>query len=116
MANKILGGILTVFFSFAAIVQFNDPDPWLWVLLYLVAAAASVIFFLERLKIWMVLVLLPIYIILAIIHWPPEFEGVALQEGMKTMNIELARESLGMGISSLILLLYGIIISRRKKS
>ena len=115
MIHKILGGIFTVFFVFAAIVQFNDPDPWLWVLLYLVAAVASVIFFLGRLKMWMVLVLVPIYLILAVTHWPPEFEGVALQDGMKTLNIELARESLGMGISAVIMLLYGM-ISRRKKS
>ncbi len=114
MINKILGGIFTVFFVFAAVVQFNDPDSMLWVLLYFVAALASVLFFLGRLKLWMALVLIPVYVILAINHWPPEFEGVALQDGMKTLNIELARESLGMGISALIMILYAIILKSKK--
>ena len=115
MINKILGGVFTLFFVFAAVVQFNDPDSWLWVLLYFLAALASVLFALGRLKMWMVLILAPIFVALTITHWPPEFEGVALQDGMKTMNIELARESLGMGICALVMLLFAFLI-RKKKS
>lgn len=114
MINKILGGIFTAFFVFAAVVQFNDPDSLLWVLLYVVAALVSILFALGRMKMWMALLLIPVYIALAVMHWPPEFEGVALQDGMKTLNIELARESLGMGICAIIMLLYAIILKTKR--
>ncbi len=114
MIHKLLGGVFTLFFLFAAVVQFNDPDSLLWVLLYFIAALASVMFFLGKLKFWMVAVLIPVYAVLAFVHWPPEFEGVALQDGMKTLNIELARESLGMGISALIMVVYALVLRRKK--
>ena len=69
---------------------------------------------LGKLKVWMVLLLIPVYCVLAIIHWPPEFEGVALNDGMKTLNIELARESLGMGITALIMVFYALVLRQKK--
>jgi len=38
---KITNIILTILFAVFAIVQFNDPDPWFWVLLYGFVAAIS---------------------------------------------------------------------------
>lgn len=114
MMNKIFGGLFTLFFLFAAVVQFNDPDSLLWIFLYVIAALVSLLFFLGKLKVWMVLLLIPVYCVLAIIHWPPEFEGVALNDGMKTLNIELARESLGMGITALIMVFYALVLRQKK--
>lgn len=31
---KILNAILAILFVVFAVVQFNDPDPWIWVLMY----------------------------------------------------------------------------------
>ena len=91
---------------YAAVVQLNDVDAWTWVLLYFLAAIASVLFAIGKLRRVWTLILAIVYLGLAIYHWPPEFEGVALQEGMKTENIELGRESLGMGICAVVMLLY----------
>lgn len=113
MLNKVLGVVFALFFLFAAVVQFNDPDSLLWVLLYALAAAASVVFFLGKLKALWAFLLGAIYVVLAIYHWPPEFEGVALQDGMKTMNIELGRESLGMGIAALVMFLFGFLVRKK---
>ena len=55
MMNKIFGGLFTLFFLFAAVVQFNDPDSLLWIFLYVIAALVSLLFFLGKLKVWMVL-------------------------------------------------------------
>ena len=107
--KKIIGGIFIVFFVFAAAVQLNDVDPALWVFLYVVAAVVALLFALNRLKFWWAITLAVIYGILAVYHWPPEFEGVALQDGMKTMNIELGRESLGMGICAIVTLILGFL-------
>lgn len=114
MINKILGVIFTVLFVFAAVVQFNDPDSLLWILLYFVAALVSLLFSFGRLKMWIVLILVPIYLILAVMHWPPQFEGVALDDGMKTINIELARESLGMVICAIAMFLYALRLRKLK--
>jgi len=48
-----------------------------------------------------------LYILWGASLFPPAWEGVMLNEmGMKTLNIELGRESLGMFIASAILILY----------
>lgn len=38
---KILNIILTIIFVLFAIVQYNDPDPWAWIALYLFIAVVS---------------------------------------------------------------------------
>ena len=114
MISRILGALFAIFFVYAAAVQLNDIDAWIWVVLYALAAVASVLFAYGKLKRSWALALAVVYIGLAIYHWPPEFEGVALQDGMKTMNIELGRESLGMGISALIMLIYFLMLRGKK--
>jgi hypothetical protein len=50
LANRFTGGLshvrilnllMAAVFLFGAIVQINDPDPFLWIVIYLAAAAAS---------------------------------------------------------------------------
>lgn len=113
--TKCIGILFALFFLFAAYVQLNDKDAGLWVALYMLAAMASILFTLAKLKrVWAV-VLAIAYTVLAIYFWPPEFEGVALQDGMKTMNIELGRESLGMGISAVIMLVFALLAPKSQK-
>ena len=113
MLTKVLGGIFTLLFIYAAVVQFNDPDSWLWIGLYILAAIASVLFMLKKLSKVFSLTLALLFAVLAVVHWPPEFEGVALQDGMKTLNIELARESLGMGIACVVMVIYSLLIRKK---
>jgi hypothetical protein len=40
---KILNYVMAAAFLFSVIVQFNDPDPWLWMLIYGLAGAACVL-------------------------------------------------------------------------
>ncbi|WP_341225602.1 transmembrane 220 family protein [uncultured Arcticibacterium sp.] len=93
----------------SAIVQLNDPDPFTWIAAYLLVA------FLGFRKIrgnttdsyWAVAI---IYLIWGINQFPPEWEGVLLdQVGMKTLNIELGRESLGLIICAAVLTIYSFI-------
>lgn len=46
---SILNLIVAAFFFLCAIVQYNDPDPLLWMMVYTVAALACVLFHLKRL-------------------------------------------------------------------
>lgn len=38
----ILNGLCAAYFFVVALLQFNDPDPWIWVPLYLLAALLAV--------------------------------------------------------------------------
>ncbi len=42
MALKILHGFLALMFLSFAVVQYNDPDPWLWITIYLAMTAFCV--------------------------------------------------------------------------
>ena len=97
--------LMLMFLCFAA-VQFNDPDPLLWIPTYLF----PIYLFFQRSKgnlsgSTLLLVGIP-YLFWAINQFPPEWEGVMLNTmGMKTINIELGRESLGLGFTALVLFL-----------
>lgn len=49
IAIQGINGLLLLLFAVAAIVQYNDPDPVLWVTLYGVAAACCALYALGRL-------------------------------------------------------------------
>ncbi len=99
MAKKIILWLFMAFFVYAAVVQYNDPDPYVWIPTYLISVflcyhklqgkGESIIYFTIGL----------LYLMWAINQFPPAWEGVMLNEmGMKTINIELGRESLGLGL------------------
>lgn len=98
-------GFALLFAVFAA-VQYNDPDPQLWVPIYGFAAVASLLscvgFRARHIPSWFYWLMAVVYAGAAIWQWPPAFEGFLLNEvGMKTINIELARESGGLAICAL---------------
>lgn len=94
--KTILWFFIIMFLAFAA-VQYNDPDPYVWIPTYLIPAflcyyklkgnGDKVLFFSIGL----------LFLMWGINQFPPEWEGVLLNHGMKTLNIELGRESLGLG-------------------
>jgi hypothetical protein len=108
--NKLinyLGFALTLLFVWAAYVQLNDPDAGLWVALYLLAAAGTFLFTINRVPYWVGFLLAILYAGLAVYYWPDAYEGVKIGGG-DINNIERGRESLGMGITALIFLIFGI--------
>ncbi len=90
--------LIGVFILFA-IVQVNDPDPVLWILIYM----TPIYLFYKKIRHsddnFYYLIIGFIFLLWSINIFPPEWEGVMLDvRGMKTLNIELGRESLGLGI------------------
>ena len=53
LAVQIVNGLMLALFATAAVVQYNDPDPALWVGLYGVAALACALFMANRLPTWL---------------------------------------------------------------
>ncbi|MFN3136404.1 MAG: transmembrane 220 family protein [Allomuricauda sp.] len=104
---KIVAIVFTLLFGYAIAVQFNDPDAVKWILIYFAAALASVLFLLKKLKSGIYFFLSGFFIMLFILYWPETWEGVQLDHGMKTVNIEEGRESLGSLIAGIVMLVYG---------
>ncbi|MGR3809785.1 transmembrane 220 family protein [Jiulongibacter sp. NS-SX5] len=98
-----------------AFFQWNDPDPLIWIPLYLLVAFlgyrkmkysdSSLVFLIPAF----------IYFLWGVTLFPDEWEGVMLNEmGMKTINIELGRESLGLFINTIFLIIYAFLPSNEK--
>lgn len=51
---EIANAVMLLAFAFSAVVQFNDPDPLRWVLMYGAAALACTLTFLRRERWWSV--------------------------------------------------------------
>lgn len=105
---KIFAVVFALLFGYAIVVQFNDPDALKWILIYGVAAIASVLFLLKKLKSVIYFILMAFFLVLFVIYWPETYEGVQLDHGMKTVNIEEGRESLGSLIAAIVMLVYGL--------
>jgi Transmembrane family 220, helix len=105
---RILKYVFMAIFIAFAIVQYNDPDPYLWIPVYLFPVylifKSLSDFQISRSFIYVAIV----YIFWSINVFPPEWEGVLLNQGMKTLNIELGRESLGLATVAIILIGLGV--------
>jgi hypothetical protein len=107
MIMRIFAIVMALVFVVFAALQFNDPDPYLWIPIYLYAALLSFLYYRRRLQAVLLWVSAAAFLAGAIYLWPAHWEGVALQHGMKTVNIEHGRESLGLGLCFLTLVIYG---------
>lgn len=119
--KKHLGLIFSFLFFLFAAVQYNDPDPWIWILLYGFVAILS---FLQW-RGWVshiVLLVFSICFFLGTLSYMPElfswaqkgFPNIAGEMKAESPHIELVRETLGLVIAAASLfVLYKI---RRPKS
>lgn len=114
---RYLAIVFALCFILSAFVQLNDPDPLTWIALYSVPAIASLIFLRKKLPSLVYFALAAVYLTIAILQWPPEFEGFLFGEvkTMRSLNIELARESFGMGIVAVAMLVLGLSTRRTEK-
>ncbi len=90
-------------FLWFAYLQLNDPDPVLWVVLYLIPVYVSLMAFLKKTNRELLLVLSILYSSYAINSWlqMTKWEGFFTEGSgmeMKSVNQELAREAIGLMI------------------
>jgi len=119
MAFRVFAIIMAIVFLAFAVVQYNDPDPHIWIPIYLFPAILSVLLFWEKdsrplLLLSVLLVAALFYFAGAIYQWPEHWEGIALKNGMKTTFIEEGRESLGLGVCFVTLLVYWLVLHFRR--
>ena len=109
--KKAVSLVLAILFSYFVVVQYNDPDPQLWMPIYgIVVAACLSIFFGKAPNRYVFFILAGAYFLAAFQQWPPKYEGVFWGEmSMRSINIELARESLGLAISGIGMVILGFL-------
>jgi hypothetical protein len=119
MAIRVFAIFMALVFVYFAVVQYNDPDPQIWIPIYLFPTIISVMIWRIKdrrppyLLLSVLLVAALFYFAGAIYQWPAHWEGVALKNGMKTINIEEGRESLGLGVCFVTLFIYWMVLHFR---
>jgi len=95
----IVNGLMMVLFAMAAVVQFNDPDPALWVGLYGLAALAAALFMAGRLPRWAAATLTGGYALGGLVMLLPILGTEAFYDttGQEMMGLmETSREMMGL--------------------
>jgi hypothetical protein len=103
MLIKTLNLIFFVAFALSVLVQFNDPDPVAWIVVYSAAALLCIMQFLDKVP-----VLFPVTLLVTAIIWiglllPSVMHGVPWADifdslTMKTKSVEEAREIGGLAL------------------
>lgn len=102
--RKIISLIFGLLFLLFAAFQYNDPDPVVWVPIYGFAAVACFMAYAGMGKLWFYGLMAVLYTVAAVYQWPPRFEGFLFTEvGMRSLNIELAREAGGLAICAAVM-------------
>ncbi len=108
--SRILLHVLNILFlaafALSAVVQFNDPDPWVWIVIYGLAALCCLLFLFRRLSRWTATGVGLIALIWAVVLLPAAVAGSgelslrALVGSADMLNerVELAREIGGLMI------------------
>lgn len=123
---KIFNLVFALLFVISAALQYNDPDPYLWIPIYMYAAVLCFLAF--RGKYYPVAYLVGIagYTIYAIylfftdngvVDWVSKHEAESLTQSMKASSpwIEDTREFFGLCILALVLLINWLAVKRRSK-
>ncbi len=109
--RKILSIVFGLLFVLFAAFQYNDPDPEVWVPIYGLAAIACFMAYAGLGRWWFYVLMAVMYVIAAVYQWPPAFEGFLFSEmGMRSMNIEMAREAGGLAICAAVMGLMALLI------
>jgi len=104
---RIVSYLIAVIFILFALVQYNDPDFFIWIPVYLIPAFIAIAY--QRLKIHKAILgaLTVLFVMAAVVLFPPsinhwiEAEETAGSLGMTLPGIEQARESIGLVLCAL---------------
>lgn len=112
---KILGFLFAVLFLISAILQYNDPDAFIWIVIWGFAALFSLAFALNRIS------FAPLFFsgVMALggffYCYPEKFVGFEIGAG-DIKNVEEGREAFGLFIIAIVLLTFAIRIYLTRKS
>lgn len=96
----------------SAALQYNDPDPLLWMIIYGTTAIVSFAFAMGKIPYSVPLVLGILFIVGFFYVFPETFEGFEIGAG-DIKNIEEGREAFGLMILALVLFLFAWRLRKR---
>ena len=108
----IFGWIFGLLCIISAILQYNDPDPLLWMIIYGVAALVSFGVATKKIPYSVPLVLGILCLVGCFFVFPETFEGFEIGKG-DIKNVEEGREAVGLLIMALVMFLFAW--GRKKK-
>ena len=123
---KIFNLVFAILFVVCAALQYNDPDPYLWIPIYLYGAVLCWFAFRGRYFKTAMIAGIAVYVLYAlylfftddgVIDWVNKHEAESLTQSMKAASpwIEDTREFFGLCILSFVLLLDVLHATRSKK-
>jgi hypothetical protein len=119
-AYRVAGGIMTLLFVLAAALQYNDPDPHVWIPLYGAAAAVAGWSTLRRAPWWTPATVLAVAGVWCALLIPRVVGHTSLRDmfgtiGMKDVHAEEGRELGGLAIVALWMLVVLIVELRARR-
>lgn len=112
---KVFSWVFTILFLISAILQYNDPDPLLWIVIYGIAALVTLGFIFNKVSVRIPFIVGLFGIIGFVYLFPEKYEGLVVGMG-DIKNIEEARESFGLLIIALVMFLIAFGIRFKNKS
>jgi hypothetical protein len=124
---KLFSLIFCLLFLFSAVLQYNDPDPYLWAPIYMYGSVLCWLAFREKYYPALYLTGIAVYAVYAgflffqedgVLDWYRDHHSENLVQSMKATKpwIEATREFLGLLILSVVLLVNYFYIKRKSRS
>jgi len=116
----LANGVMLVMFLFSAAVQFNDPDPAVWIGIYGVAAVVCVLEIRRRTPVWT-----PVVIALIALLWAGTLyygardvpiSSLFAEWDMRDVRVEEAREMYGLAIVAAWMIVIATAVRARAKT
>ncbi len=112
---KILGGVFAILFLISAVLQYNDPDPLLWIAIYGMATLVTLGFVFNRVSYIVPALVGLLGVIGFFLIFPEKFEGFTIGQG-DNKDIEEAREACGLLITAIVMFVFALRIRFKNKS
>ena len=98
---RLLHGVMAALFFFGAAVQYNDPDPLVWMAIYVAAGTACVLAAMRQLRWWFPAVIGAIALVWAATFMPAVLPNVRIAQlfaawEMANTRVEEGREMYGL--------------------
>ena len=118
---RLLNGAMALLFLFGAAVQYNDPDPLLWMTIYLAAAVACTLAAAGRLRWWFAATVALVALAWAATLAPRAFPNVRIAEmfgawEMANTRIEEGREMYGLLLIAIYMTVLASVQLRRHRA